>query len=66
MPDGAEFATKTVLAQAMLARVLDAGVPPAWVIADEACGKDHKFRAWLESRPPRSAISTVDADQEVC
>jgi SRSO17 transposase len=29
---------------------LDAGVPAAWVTADEAYGKDHKFRAWLEAR----------------
>ncbi|MBE1463800.1 hypothetical protein H4W33_002812 [Kibdelosporangium phytohabitans] len=50
VPDGVEFATKTVLAQAMLARALDAGVPATWVTADEAYGKDHKFRTWLESR----------------
>ena len=34
----------------MLGRALDAGVPAAWVTADEAYGKDHKFRAWLEQR----------------
>jgi SRSO17 transposase len=34
----------------MLARALDAGVPAAWVTADEAYGKDHKFRTWLENR----------------
>ena len=45
-----EFATKTELARTMLARALDAGVPAAWVTADEAYGKDHKFRAWLEQR----------------
>lgn len=50
VPDEVEFATKTVLAQGMLARALDAGVPAAWVTADEAYGKDHKFRTWLESR----------------
>lgn len=50
VPDGVEFATKTVQAQRMLARALDAGVPAAWVTADEAYGKDHKFRTWLEQR----------------
>ena len=34
----------------MLARALDAGVPAAWVTADEAYGKDCKFRSWLEQR----------------
>jgi SRSO17 transposase len=50
VPDEAVFATKTELARVMLARALDAGVPAAWVTADEAYGKDHKFRAWLEQR----------------
>ena len=40
VPDDAEFATKTDLARAMLARALDAGVPAARVTADEAYGKD--------------------------
>ncbi len=34
----------------MLARALDADVPAAWVTADEAYGKDCKFRSWLEQR----------------
>jgi SRSO17 transposase len=50
VPGDAVFATKTELARAMLGRALDAGVPAAWVTADEAYGKDHKFRAWLEAR----------------
>src|SRR5262249_22565940 len=50
IPDDVEFAAKTELARAMLARALDAGVPAAWVTADEAYGKDHQFRAWLEAR----------------
>jgi SRSO17 transposase len=50
VPAGAEFATKPELARAMLGRALDAGVPAAWVTADEAYGKDHQFRAWLEAR----------------
>jgi SRSO17 transposase len=50
IPDDVEFATKTVLAQEMLARALDAGVPAGWATADEAYGKDYKFRTWLEHR----------------
>lgn len=50
IPDDTQFATKTELARLMLARALDAGVPAAWVTADEAYGKDHQFRAWLHAR----------------
>jgi SRSO17 transposase len=50
VPAGVPFATKTELARAMLGRALDAGVPAAWVTADEAYGKDGKFRDWLEQR----------------
>uniref|UniRef100_UPI003873155D IS701 family transposase n=1 Tax=Lentzea miocenica TaxID=3095431 RepID=UPI003873155D len=50
VPEEVEFATKTVQARQMLARALDAGVPAAWVTADEAYGKDYKFRTWLEQQ----------------
>jgi SRSO17 transposase len=50
VPDDVQFATKAELARAMLGRALDAGVPAAWVTADEAYGRDGKFRAWLEQR----------------
>ena len=50
VPDDVQFASKADLALAMLGRALDAGVPAAWVTADEAYGKDGKFRAWLEQR----------------
>ena len=50
VPDDVQFAAKTELARAMLGRALDAGVPAAWVTADEAYGRDGKFRAWLEQR----------------
>jgi SRSO17 transposase len=50
VPGDVEFATKTDLARVMLGRALDAGVPASWVTADEAYGKDSKFRAWLETR----------------
>jgi SRSO17 transposase len=50
VPDDVQFATKPELARAMLERALDGGVPAAWVTADEAYGRDGKFRAWLEQR----------------
>jgi SRSO17 transposase len=51
IPDQAKFATKPMLAQAMLERALDAdGTPASWVSADEAYGQDHKFRCYLEKR----------------
>ena len=64
VPDDAEFATKTDLARAMLGRALDAGVPAAWVTADEAYGKDGKFRAWLEQRRIGYVVA-VPCDQAV-
>ena len=45
-----QFAAKPELARLMLGRALDAGVPAAWVTADEAYGRDGKFRDWLEQR----------------
>jgi SRSO17 transposase len=50
VPDSVPFASKTDLARLMLGRALDAGVPAAWVTADEAYGKDGRFRDWLEQR----------------
>ena len=50
VPDDVQFATETDLARLMLGRVLDAGVPAAWVTADEAYGRDGRFRDWLEQR----------------
>lgn len=49
IPQEREFATKQVLARQLLARALEAGVPAGWVTADEAYGKDFKFRVFLES-----------------
>jgi len=44
------FATKPALATAMLCRVLDAGVPAAWVAGDEVYGANPGLRATLEAR----------------
>ncbi len=50
VPDQVGFATKPHLAQAMLARALDAGVPASWVTGDEVYGADPGLRAELEAR----------------
>jgi len=39
IPDDVEFATKPVLAQAMLERAIESGLPFSWVTADEAYGQ---------------------------
>jgi SRSO17 transposase len=48
VPEQVGFATKPKLAQAMLERAVDAGVPAGWVAADEVYGGDARLRAWLE------------------
>lgn len=48
--DDVGFATKQVLAQRMIERAVAAGMPFAWVTADELYGQDTKFRLWLEGR----------------
>jgi len=50
VPDEVGFATKPALAQAMIIRALDAGVPAAWVAGDEVYGANPKLRAALEAR----------------
>jgi SRSO17 transposase len=50
VPGDVRFASKTDLARLMLGRALDAGVPASWATADEAYGKEGKFREWLEQR----------------
>ncbi|MGW6412332.1 IS701 family transposase [Streptomyces vinaceus] len=55
IPDEVVFATKTEHFKAMLARAVEAGVPFAWVTADEAYGQSKSLRCWMEQR----AISHV-------
>ncbi len=50
VPDTVPFRTKPVLAQQMLERALDAGVPAAWVTGDEVYGSNRRLRMWLEAR----------------
>jgi SRSO17 transposase len=48
VPERVGFATKPQLAQAMLERAVDAGVPAGWVTADEVYGGDARLRAFME------------------
>jgi SRSO17 transposase len=48
IPDERVFATKGELARAMITRTLAAGVPLAWVAADETYGQEWRFRRHLE------------------
>lgn len=50
IPDAVPFQTKPQLALALVERALDAGVPTAWVVADEVYGNDSSFRRALEAR----------------
>jgi SRSO17 transposase len=50
VPEQGGFATKPVVAMAMLGRALDAGVPASWVTGDEVYGADLGLRAVLEAR----------------
>src|SRR6266498_1696474 len=50
VPDQVGFATKPELAQAMICRALDAGVPAGWVAGDEVYGANPGLRAELEAR----------------
>jgi SRSO17 transposase len=50
VPEQVGFRTKPQLAQVMLERALDAGVPATWVTADEVYGGSPALREWLEER----------------
>ena len=48
VPEDAVFRTKPQLAQLMLERAADSGVPFSWFTGDEVYGSDRKLRLWLE------------------
>ena len=55
VPESVGFQTKGQLAQSMLERAVESGVPFAWFTGDEVYGNDRKLRLWLE----REEISHV-------
>ncbi len=50
VPEAVTFQTKGQLAQLLLARALQAGVPHAWITGDEVYGNDGHLRRWLETQ----------------
>jgi SRSO17 transposase len=50
IPESVRFQTKPELARGMLARLWDAQVPIAWVVADTVYGGNLDLRTWLEDR----------------
>lgn len=50
VPDEVAFATKPAMAREMVEKILDEGVPCAFVLADALYGSDYKFRTMLEER----------------
>jgi SRSO17 transposase len=52
VPERVGFRTKPQLAQAMLKRAVEAGVPVGWVTADEVYGGDARLRGWRNTTWP--------------
>jgi SRSO17 transposase len=62
IPDEVEFATKPRQLMAMLARAIAAGVPFAWVTADEVYGQAGYLRVWLEDRDAAYVLAIRSVD----
>ena len=65
IPDDVARATRPALAQVMLERALEAGVPAAWVTADSVYGAVKYLRVWLEARPIGYALTVSGKDTVV-
>jgi SRSO17 transposase len=50
VPERIVFRNKVRLAEEMLERTFEVGVPARWVAADSFYGRSHAFRGWLEER----------------
>ena len=59
VPETIKFATKPQLAKQMLESAFQAGIRPAWVVADEVYGNDGKFWWWLEQHYQQPYLLTV-------
>jgi SRSO17 transposase len=63
VPEEVAFRTKPELARELLERALDAGVPAAWVTADEVYGADGRLRRMLEARGQRYVLAVAGTVQ---
>jgi SRSO17 transposase len=63
VPEWIEFQTKPQLAQQMLKRALEHGLPANWVTADSIDGSDRNLRLWLEEQqqPYVLAVTSQEA-----
>ena len=50
VPEEAAFRTKPQLAQEMLERAVESGIPFSWITGDEVYGSDRNLRLWLEQK----------------
>jgi SRSO17 transposase len=64
VPEDVVFATKPQLAQEMLKRALDEGVPAAWVTADSVYGDNPGLRAFLEERG-QAYVMAISSDERL-
>jgi hypothetical protein len=58
VPDDVGYVSRPELARRMVHRALNAGVPAAWIAADEPYGDSDALRAWLEERDMGYALAT--------
>ncbi len=64
VPEEVRFSTKPSLAQKMLERAFDAGVPASWVTADALYGSNRAFRMFLERREQPFVVA-VKSDESL-
>ncbi len=62
VPEAVPFATKPELALRMLARLVAAGLPAAWVTGDTVYGGSGPLRAWLEGRRQPYVLALASND----
>ena len=60
VPEEVRFQTKPQLAQKMLGRAVESGVPFGWVAGDAVYGSDRKLRRWLEERGDTPCVGSQE------
>lgn len=63
VPSKVRFASKGQLARQMLQSVFQAGIAPAWFVADEVYSRDAGFWRWLEQTARQPYVLTVSKQQ---